>query len=154
MPCTCLITVFIGLIVSTPACVIDKILQQVQKQIWRLQDLDEEDLDASFEEYCQDIEGTAAWGGQTELNALAHVLQQPIKVYAAGLPVVDMGQQYQGTGLHAPCQLLHHQMLLTLTVHGFTFVTACFHQLSSANSSLLVCHLRTLQVLQIHQCLY
>lgn len=61
-----------------------------------LQDLDEEDLDASFEQYCQDVQETAAWGGQTELNALANVLQHHIKVYAAGLPVLDMGQQYQG----------------------------------------------------------
>ena len=65
-----------------------------------LQDLDEEDLDASFEQYCQDIQDTAAWGGQTELNALANVLQHHIKVYAAGLPVVDMGQQYEGSSLH------------------------------------------------------
>jgi len=60
------------------------------------QDLDEDDLETSFEQYCQDIQDTAAWGGQTELNALAHVLQHHIKVYAAGLPVVVMGQQYQG----------------------------------------------------------
>ncbi len=61
-----------------------------------LQDLDEDNLDASFEQYCQDIQDTAAWGGQTELNALANVLQHHIKVYTAGLPVVDMGQQYKG----------------------------------------------------------
>ena len=65
-------------------------------QTWGLQDLDEEDLEASFERYCQDIQETAAWGGQTELNALANVLQHHIKVYAARLPVVDMGQQYAG----------------------------------------------------------
>ncbi len=61
-----------------------------------MQDLDEDDLEASFEQYCQDIQETAAWGGQTELNAVAHVVQRHIKVYAAGLPVVVMGQQYQG----------------------------------------------------------
>ena len=60
------------------------------------QDLDEDDLDSSFEQYCQDIQDTAAWGGQTELNALANVLQHHIQVYAAGLPLVDMGQQYKG----------------------------------------------------------
>lgn len=60
------------------------------------QDLDEEDLDNSFDEYCNEIANTAAWGGQAELNALANVLQQHIKVYAVGLPVVDMGKQYQG----------------------------------------------------------
>ena len=61
-----------------------------------LQDLDEGNVEASLEQYCQDIQDTAAWGGQTELTALAHVLQHHIRVYAAGLPVVDMGQQYQG----------------------------------------------------------
>lgn len=60
------------------------------------QDLDEDDLDNSFESYCQDVASTAAWGGQAELNALANVLHQHIKVYAVGLPVVDMGKQYQG----------------------------------------------------------
>lgn len=68
----------------------------VHQHLWGLQDLDEEDLDGSFEQYCQDIQDTAAWGGQTELNALANVLQHHIKVYAAGLPVVDMGQQFTG----------------------------------------------------------
>ena len=60
------------------------------------QDLDEDDLDNSFDEYCNEIANTAAWGGQAELNALANVLQQHIKVYAVGLPVVDMGKQYRG----------------------------------------------------------
>lgn len=73
----------------------------LHQQLWGLQDLDEEDLDASFEQYCQDIQETAAWGGQTELNAVANVLQHHIKVYAAGLPVVDMGQQYAGD--HTVC---------------------------------------------------
>lgn len=72
-----------------------------------LQDLDEEDLEASFVQYCQDIQETAAWGGQTELNALANVLHQHIKVYAAGLPVVDMGQQYQGSSFCRLCQKYH-----------------------------------------------
>ncbi|DBA83091.1 hypothetical protein WJX79_000332 [Trebouxia sp. C0005] len=74
-----------------------------------IQDLDEDDLETSFEQYCQDIRDTAAWGGQTELNALAHVLQHHIKVYAAGLPVVVMGQQYQGERQEplAVCYLRH-----------------------------------------------
>ena len=71
-------------------------VQKCRIHLWGLQDLDAEDLDASFEQYCQDIQDTAAWGGQTELNAVANVLQHHIKVYAAGLPVVDMGQQYAG----------------------------------------------------------
>ena len=73
-----------------------------------LQDLDEENLDASLEQYCQDIQDTAAWGGQTELNALANVLQHHIKVYAAGLPVVDMGQQYEGSSFHILVKEIHN----------------------------------------------
>ena len=63
-------------------------------------------MEASFEQYCQDIQETAAWGGQTELNALANVLQHHIKVYAAGLPVVDMGQQYEGEYAYVLLKLL------------------------------------------------
>ena len=79
----------------------------VHQQLRGLQELDEEDLDASFEQYCQNIQETAAWGGQTELNAVASVLQRHIKVYAAGLPVVDMGQQYAGDHTSVLVKLLH-----------------------------------------------
>lgn len=66
-----------------------------------MQDLDEDELENSFATYCDEVANTAAWGGQAELNALANVLQQHIKVYAVGLPVVDMGKQFQGMLL--PC---------------------------------------------------
>lgn len=88
-------------------------------QTWGPQDLDEEDLEASFERYCQDVQETAAWGGQTELNALANVLQHHIKVYAARLPVVDMGQQYAGD---------HHALQSEQTVDSILWQLwyACF----------------------------
>lgn len=54
-----------------------------------------EDGDAScFESYCDEVESTAAWGGQLELRALAHVLRRPIAVFAAGTPPLTMGEEY------------------------------------------------------------
>ncbi|KAL4431981.1 hypothetical protein ABPG77_000248 [Micractinium sp. CCAP 211/92] len=52
----------------------------------------------AFEAYCQEIETTAAWGGQVELQALAQALQSHILVYSAGLPVVELGEEFKGTG--------------------------------------------------------
>lgn len=72
-----------------------------------LQDLDEDNLDGSFEHYCQEVENTAAWGGQTELTALASALQHHIRVYAADLPVVNVGEQYQGTDKRICPRLCH-----------------------------------------------
>lgn len=93
------------------------------------QELDQDDLDSSFEEYCTDIADTAAWGGQTELNAVANVLQHHIKVYAAGLPVVDMGQQFQGMCLmfkitSQPCCVLTSNAVVKQPLIGFCNVSA------------------------------
>ncbi|KAF8779011.1 hypothetical protein HU200_003117 [Digitaria exilis] len=53
----------------------------------------------SFEKYCQEIESTAAWGGQLELGALTHCLKKHIVVYSGSLPDVEMGQEYKsGSG--------------------------------------------------------
>ena len=49
----------------------------------------------SFERYCRSVEATAAWGGQLELRALAHVLRRRIVVYSAHLPTVEMGEEYR-----------------------------------------------------------
>lgn len=48
----------------------------------------------AFEQYCDQLRNTAAWGGQIELSILANVLRTPIEVYAADLPVVKMGDNY------------------------------------------------------------
>ena len=55
----------------------------------------------SFERYCRSVEATAAWGGQLELRALAHVLRRRIVVYSAHLPTVEMGEEYR-VEEHAP----------------------------------------------------
>lgn len=64
----------------------------------------EEDLAASaggddaFEAYCAELEGTAAWGGQVELQALAQALQSHIQVFSVGLPVLELGEEFKSTG--------------------------------------------------------
>ena len=68
-----------------------------------LQDFGEsEDIDGAFEHYCSEVADTAAWGGQTELNALCQSLKQHIKVFAVGLPPIDMGSNFIGETLVAP----------------------------------------------------
>ncbi|XP_062212767.1 OVARIAN TUMOR DOMAIN-containing deubiquitinating enzyme 5-like [Phragmites australis] len=53
----------------------------------------------SFERYCQEIESTAAWGGQLELGALTHCLKKHIVVYSGSFPDVEMGKEYRsGSG--------------------------------------------------------
>jgi len=57
------------------------------------------DPSESFEKYCQEIESTAAWGGQLELGALAHCLKKHIVGYSGSFPDVEMGQEYKsGSG--------------------------------------------------------
>lgn len=47
-----------------------------------------------FEKYCNDVEHTAAWGGQLELRALTHVLQLPIEVIQADSATINIGEEY------------------------------------------------------------
>jgi OTU domain-containing protein 6 len=63
----------------------------------------------SFERYCHSVEATAAWGGQLELRALAHVLRRRIVVYSAHLPTVEMGEEYRAEE-HAPPLRVAYQM--------------------------------------------
>ncbi|XP_009273731.2 PREDICTED: OTU domain-containing protein 6B [Aptenodytes forsteri] len=49
-----------------------------------------------FEKYCDDIENTAAWGGQLELRALSHILQTPIEVVQMNSPPIIVGEEYSG----------------------------------------------------------
>lgn len=59
----------------------------------------EDDSDGSlaerFERYCQEVESTAAWGGQLELGALTHCLGKHIMIYSGSFPDVEMGKEYK-----------------------------------------------------------
>ncbi|XP_061682066.1 deubiquitinase OTUD6B [Syngnathoides biaculeatus] len=52
-----------------------------------------------FEKYCSDVEHTAAWGGQLELQALSKILQLPIEVVQADSPAVTVGDEHAGDAL-------------------------------------------------------
>lgn len=48
-----------------------------------------------FENYCKEVESTAAWGGQLELGALTHCLQKHILIFSGSFPDVEMGKEYK-----------------------------------------------------------
>ncbi|KAJ8624016.1 hypothetical protein MRB53_032546 [Persea americana] len=48
-----------------------------------------------FENYCTEVESTAAWGGQLELRALTHCLRKHIVVFSGSFPDVEMGKEYK-----------------------------------------------------------
>eukprot|EP00887_Chlorella_sp_A99_P006748 scaffold3.g6748.t1 len=52
----------------------------------------------AFQAYCREVEATAAWGGQPELQALAQALRCHIVVYAAGMPAQELGQEFAAAG--------------------------------------------------------
>lgn len=51
-----------------------------------------------FENYCKDVESTAAWGGQLELGALTHCLKKHIMIFSGSFPDVEMGKEYKPEG--------------------------------------------------------
>ena len=52
--------------------------------------------EARFEDYCDEVEKSAAWGGQLELEALSRAYQRHITVYSVGMPPVEMGKDFGG----------------------------------------------------------
>ncbi len=79
----------------------------------------------SFERYCQSVEGTAAWGGQLELRALAHVLRRRICVFSAHLPTVEMGEEYAAAGgAPPPLRVAYQQHAYGLGEHYNSVVAA------------------------------
>lgn len=73
-----------------------------------------------FEQYCSQLESTAAWGGHLELQALAKVLHRPITVISADLPDVDIGQEFAtdlGVPLQPPIRLSYHRHAFGLGEH-------------------------------------
>ncbi|TNN85699.1 OTU domain-containing protein 6B [Liparis tanakae] len=48
-----------------------------------------------FEKYCSDVEHTAAWGGQLELQALTQVLHLPIEVIQADSATIKIGEEFE-----------------------------------------------------------
>lgn len=55
----------------------------------------DDSLVARFENYCREVESTAAWGGQLELGALTHILKKHIMIFSGSFPDVEMGKEYK-----------------------------------------------------------
>lgn len=70
-------------------------------------DLEGENVEEFFKSYCDSVEHSAVWGGQIELNALAHALRKQINVHSVGMPVVTLGSEYIGAGPLSVCFLRH-----------------------------------------------
>ncbi|KAG8066306.1 hypothetical protein GUJ93_ZPchr0004g39293 [Zizania palustris] len=81
----------------------------------------------SFKRYCEEIESTAAWGGQLELGALTHCLKKHIVVYSGSFPDVEMGKDYklESGGTDAPSiRLSYHRHAYGLGEHYNSVIPA------------------------------
>lgn len=47
-----------------------------------------------YESYCHDVETTASWGGQPEINAMSNVLQVPVEIIQADGPPIVTGEHF------------------------------------------------------------
>ncbi|KAK6157009.1 hypothetical protein DH2020_011257 [Rehmannia glutinosa] len=81
----------------------------------------EDSLTERFENYCREIESTAAWGGQLELGALTHCLKKHIMIFSGSSPDVEMGKEYKsgdGIGLsNSSIMLSYHRHAFGLGEH-------------------------------------
>ncbi|CAL8293734.1 unnamed protein product [Merluccius merluccius] len=66
-----------------------------------------------FEKYCNEVDHTAAWGGQLELRALTEVLKLPIEVIQADASDIKIGEEYDS----APITLVYMRHAYGLGEH-------------------------------------
>lgn len=70
--------------------------------------------DAEFENYCELLHTTPAWGGQIELKALSSILKVPIEVLQAeGPPTVQGAEEFSGPSL----LITYHRHMYSLGEH-------------------------------------
>ncbi|KAI8905766.1 hypothetical protein DFJ77DRAFT_478889 [Powellomyces hirtus] len=53
-----------------------------------------------YQAYCDGVEKTADWGGQTELQAIARALKRPIHIVQAGSPTLTVGEEFTSEPLY------------------------------------------------------
>ncbi|CBI32257.3 unnamed protein product, partial [Vitis vinifera] len=70
-------------------------IQEEQSNIVKTEGDSDISLAERFENYCKEIESTAAWGGQLELGALTHCLKKHIMIFSGSFPDVEMGKEYK-----------------------------------------------------------
>ncbi|KAD6794975.1 hypothetical protein E3N88_05871 [Mikania micrantha] len=81
-------------------------------------DYDDSVVEKRFESYCNEIESTAAWGGQLELGALTHCLKKHIMIFSGSFPDVEMGKEYKsGESLDSSIMLSYHKHAFGLGEH-------------------------------------
>ena len=73
--------------------------------------------DAAWSRYLSDVESTAAWGGQLELQALATGLRVPVEVLAADAPPAVMGEAFFGETDGVALRVCHHRRAFGLGEH-------------------------------------
>lgn len=70
--------------------------------------------DAEFDQYCDAIRNTPAWGGQIEIKALSNVLKCPIEVLqATGPPTIQGEDDFSGPNL----VIAYHRLMYSLGEH-------------------------------------
>jgi len=81
----------------------------------------DDSLKEKFENYCREVESSAAWGGQLELGALTHCLKKHIMIFSGSFPDVEMGKEYKsddGNGsLSSSIMLSYHRHAFGLGEH-------------------------------------
>ena len=73
--------------------------------------------DAAWSRYLSDVESTAAWGGQLELQALATGLRVPVEVLTADAPPAVMGEAFFGETDGVALRVCHHRRAFGLGEH-------------------------------------
>ncbi|KAJ2879373.1 OTU protein [Coemansia aciculifera] len=70
---------------------------------------------ADYDDHCDSVERSAAWGGHQEIMALSHALQLPVLVYQSDAPVLRIGEDVYGT--KEPVRLSYHRHAYGLGEH-------------------------------------
>lgn len=69
--------------------------------------------DDEYFQYCDDVEGTNAWGGHVEIQALSEVLRTPIEVFQADSRLLKVGEQFNAD----PVRISYHRHAYGLGEH-------------------------------------
>lgn len=70
-----------------------------------------------FERYCGEVEGTAAWGGHLELEALTHCLRRHVVIFSGSFPDVEIGKEYKSDDSTTTIRLSFHKHAFGLGEH-------------------------------------
>ncbi|KAI8929930.1 hypothetical protein BC831DRAFT_441628 [Entophlyctis helioformis] len=70
--------------------------------------------ESEFKEYCQNVESSAVWGGQLEIQALSQALRRQIQIVQRGSPLLKVGEEF---GNHKPLMVSYHRHAYGLGEH-------------------------------------